>query len=43
MNRVVIVSGGSGGLGSEIAFRFGLAGARVEVNYISHLDSRILF
>jgi len=38
MNRVVIVTGGSGGLGSEIALRFGLAGAGVVVNYILHLD-----
>lgn len=32
-NRVIIVTGASRGLGSTIALRFGLAGARIVVNY----------
>jgi NAD(P)-dependent dehydrogenase (short-subunit alcohol dehydrogenase family) len=38
MRKVVIVTGGSGGLGSEIAIRFGLTGAKVVVNYHAHRD-----
>lgn len=38
MSKVVIVTGGSGGLGSEIATQFGLIGAKVVVNYNVHLD-----
>lgn len=34
--RVVIVTGASRGLGREIAMRFGKAGERVVVNYITH-------
>jgi len=34
--RVVIVTGASRGLGREIAIRFGRAGERVVVNYITH-------
>ncbi len=33
-NRVIIVTGASRGLGRMIALRFGLAGARVAVNYL---------
>ena len=33
MERVVIITGGSGGLGSAVAKRFGTAGERVLVNY----------
>ncbi|MFC2007675.1 SDR family NAD(P)-dependent oxidoreductase [Chloroflexota bacterium] len=38
MSKVVIVTGGSGGLGAEIGLRFGLAGAKVVINDIDYLD-----
>ena len=39
-NRVIIVTGASRGLGRTIALRFGLAGARVVVNYLErHRDA----
>jgi 3-oxoacyl-[acyl-carrier protein] reductase len=38
MSKVVIVTGGAGGLGREIAIQFGLTGAKVVVNYVAHLD-----
>jgi len=38
VSKVVIVTGGSGYLGSEIAFRFGLNGNKVVVNYFAHQD-----
>jgi len=38
MSKVVIVTGGSGTLGSEIALRFGLNGNKVVVNYFAHQD-----
>ena len=38
MSKVVIVTGGSGGLGGEIGIRFGLTGARVVINDIAYLD-----
>src|SRR5689334_4797151 len=38
MHKVVIVIGGSGGLGGEIAVQFGLAGPKVLVNYL-HNDN----
>lgn len=39
-NRVIIVTGASRGLGRMIALRFGLAGARVAVNYLErHQDA----
>lgn len=39
-NRVIIVTGASRGLGRTIALRFGLAGARIVVNYLErHQDA----
>jgi 3-oxoacyl-[acyl-carrier protein] reductase len=39
-NRVIIVTGASRGLGRTIALRFGLAGARVVINYLErHQDA----
>jgi 3-oxoacyl-[acyl-carrier protein] reductase len=39
-NRVIIVTGSSRGLGRMIALRFGLAGARIAVNYLErHQDA----
>ena len=39
MKKVVIVTGAAGGLGSEIARRFGSAGARIVVNDISRAQT----
>ena len=36
--RVVLITGASRGLGREIALRFGRAGARVVVNYLTHKE-----
>jgi len=38
MNRVVIVTGASGGLGREIALRFGTGGDKVVLNDIANMD-----
>lgn len=38
MNKVVVVTGASGGLGREICRRFGSCGARVVLNDIANLD-----
>jgi len=38
MNKVVVVLGGSGGLGREIAWQFALNGDKVVLNDIAHLD-----
>ena len=38
MKPVVIITGASGGLGAEIALRFGLAGGRVVINDVAYLD-----
>jgi len=39
MKRVAIITGASRGLGREIALRFGLAGWRVLVNYLSGVEA----
>ncbi len=39
MEKVVIVTGASGGLGSEIALKFGAAGAKVVVNFARARDA----
>jgi len=40
-NRVIIVTGASRGLGRMIALRFGFAGARIVVNYLSRHDDAV--
>ena len=41
MDKVVVVTGGSGGLGSEIARKFGAIGAKVVLNYRSGTQSTV--
>ena len=38
MSKVVIVTGGSGGLGGEVAIQFGLTGAKVVISDIAYFD-----
>ncbi len=40
-NRVIIVTGASRGLGRTIALRFGLAGARIVVNYLERRQDAV--
>jgi len=40
-NRVIIVTGASRGLGRTIALRFGLAGARVVINYLERQQDAV--